>query len=60
MLLPLWKKNQKLLVLLERWLQIQPVKIPEMVPKSLEEARTEIKELLAKLETFGFILLQLP
>jgi 2-polyprenyl-3-methyl-5-hydroxy-6-metoxy-1,4-benzoquinol methylase len=58
-LLPLWESDQSLSVLVERWLILQP-RVPETLElKTLESAREEVQELLTKLETFTYVLLEL-
>ena len=57
-LLPLWDKSLSFTELLNRWLQIQPLSLDNLTPKSAKQASTELQELLSKLEFFNFILLE--
>lgn len=58
-LLPLWDSPQTFSDLVQRWLQIQPLNPITLERKEEREAQEEIKQLLSKLETFTYILLEL-
>lgn len=57
-LLPLWDEPQPVNTLVERWLQIRPVDPITLAPVSQEKAFEEIRQLLSKLETFLYVLLE--
>jgi 2-polyprenyl-3-methyl-5-hydroxy-6-metoxy-1,4-benzoquinol methylase len=57
-LLPLWDSPQPFTKLVSRWLTIQPLSPDTLKPKTEEQGFLEIRELLTKLETFTYILLE--
>lgn len=57
-LLPLWEQSQTFTELWQRWLKIEPLSLETLEPKTMEKSMTEMKELLAKLEVFNYILLE--
>ena len=58
-LLPLWDAPQPFTQLVARWLAIQPLCLDTLEPKTEEQSFGEISQLLIKLETFTYILLEL-
>lgn len=58
-LLPLWESSQSFNDLVERWLMLQPRNPQNLELKTETQAQQEIQELLRKLETFTYILLEL-
>ena len=58
-LLPLWESAQSFGALVERWLMIQPRNPETLELKTNREAMGEIQELLSKLETFTYVMLEL-
>lgn len=58
-LLPLWDCSQSFPNLLQRWLKLQPLSLTTLELKTTEQGATELRESLAKLEFFTFILLEL-
>lgn len=57
-LLPLWDSPQPFIKLVNRWLTIQPLSPDTLEPKTEEQGILEVSELLTKLETFSYILLE--
>lgn len=57
-LLPLWEGVQPIMSLVERWLKVRPVNPVTLELVSEKVAFNEVKELLHKLETFLYVLLQ--
>lgn len=57
-LLSLWDSPQPVMELVKRWLAIQPLTLDTLEPKTEEQGFLEITELLTKLETFTYILLE--
>ncbi|PZV24441.1 MAG: SAM-dependent methyltransferase [Snowella sp.] len=58
-LLPLWEAPQSFTQLVAHWLAIQPLCLDTLEPKTEEQSFWEISQLLIKLETFTYILLEL-
>ncbi|MBD2395645.1 class I SAM-dependent methyltransferase [Cyanobacterium aponinum FACHB-4101] len=57
-LLPLWNHSQTLEELVSYWLKIQPKNLITSEYKSRDEATQEIKDLIIKLETFLYLLVE--
>ena len=57
-LLPLWDSPRPFMELVQRWLIIQPLCLDTLEPKTEEQGFLEISELLTKLETFVYVLLE--
>ncbi|MBD1937493.1 methyltransferase domain-containing protein [Microcoleus sp. FACHB-68] len=57
-LLPLWERALPVMSLVAHWLNIRPVDLVTLEPMSQETAFEEVKELLIKLETFVYVLLE--
>ncbi|MCL6432851.1 MAG: class I SAM-dependent methyltransferase [Leptolyngbyaceae cyanobacterium HOT.MB2.61] len=59
-LLPLWEGPQPIQALVNRWLAVQPLDPITLEPRSEVQAFEEIKSLLMYLETYLYVLLELP
>ncbi len=57
-LLPLWEGAQPFSALVERWLAVRPLDLATLEPASEQRAFDEVKELLSRLETFLYVLLE--
>lgn len=57
-LLPLWDAPQSFPALLHRWMTIRPVNAITLAPVAPETARTELIDLLTRLEVFLYVLLE--
>jgi 2-polyprenyl-3-methyl-5-hydroxy-6-metoxy-1,4-benzoquinol methylase len=58
-LLPLWEGGCHVKSIVERWLKLRPLDPVTLESVSQETAQNEVKELLIKLETFLYVLLEL-
>ncbi|WP_421657669.1 class I SAM-dependent methyltransferase [Leptothermofonsia sp. ETS-13] len=59
-LLPLWEGPQPIQALVSRWLTVQPLDPITLEPRIEVQAFEEIKSLLTYLETYLYVLLELP
>lgn len=57
-LLPLWEKSQPMKTLVEHWQKIRPMHPVTLEPTIAEEAFNVVRQLLAKLESLGYVLME--
>lgn len=57
-LLPLWESSKTLHELVYPWLKIEPINLISLAEKTESEATEEIKNLIIKLETFLYLLVE--
>ena len=58
-LLPLWEQSQPFTQLWRRWLNLEPLSLDTLEPKTPEKSMADIRELLTKLEVFNYIFIEL-